>query len=61
MFTSARFDDYHSPSWERWRDRERDGSGQVRYCGGCGFSHRVNNHAPRKERDAATTETRRSA
>ena len=49
MLRSARFADYRSPLWEAWRDRERDGTAPVRHCGGCGFSHRTNDHAPRRE------------
>lgn len=52
MFTTAKFADYRSPAWERWRETERDGKGRVQYCGGCGFAHRANNHAPKREATA---------
>lgn len=58
MFQTAKFADYRSPAWESWRETERDGKGRVQYCGGCGFAHRINNHAPKREASAVLSRTR---
>jgi hypothetical protein len=61
MFTDARVADFRSPLWEEWRSIERDGKDIVRYCGGCGFAHRKNNHAPKREEVIAREDSRKTA
>lgn len=58
MFRNARVADYRSPAWETWRERERDSVEPMRHCGGCGFVHRRNNHAPRREEERVRADSR---